>query len=220
MSGTDIPDEWLVRFIRGTVAATFSVTAEGYVVDVPEWTRLTGQTAEQARGAGWMSALHESDAERAKAAWQTAVMHGTNYNTDYRVRCADGIYRWFNARAVPILSTDGEILRWVGAILSIPGSFRFGQQEPIADTFDDISPAALRAARAMLGWSAEKLAEEADISRSTIRRLESDDSNISARRTNIARILRALSNHGLILLGHNGVVMGVTEDYSSPHIRG
>lgn len=211
MSWSDISDDLILHFLRGIARVTFSVSANGYSVEIAEWRKLTGQSVEEIRGSGWIDALHEDDALRAKAAWQTAITHGISYNTDYRIRCADGIYRWFNARAEPMLNKDGEVTLWVGAIFAIAGSNRFGSREVIGDNFDDISPAALRAARAMLNWSAEKLAEKAGISRSTIRRLESDDSHVSARRSNIARILAAFQTAGLILTGSQGKVTGVSE---------
>ncbi|WP_160737851.1 PAS domain-containing protein [Altericroceibacterium indicum] len=212
MSWNDISDDCLVRFLRGIARVTFLVSASGYSIDIDEWTKLTGQTREEIRGLGWIGALHKDDAARAEAAWQTAITHGTSYNTDYRIRCTDGIYRWFNARAEPVFNEDGRIIHWVGAILAIAGSNRFNTKDMIGDNFEDIRPAALRAARAMLNWSAERLAEEAGISRSTIRRLESDHSHVSARRSNIIRILDAFQAAGLILIGERGVVTGVSED--------
>ncbi|MDR6790309.1 hypothetical protein J2Y58_003689 [Sphingomonas sp. BE138] len=100
-----------------------------------------------------MSAIHPNDVDRVRAAWETAVTHQSHYNTDYRLRCADGIYRWFNARGVPMLGADGSVLKWFGVILSIAGSARMARSEvdlrpARADQFEEITPGALRAARA------------------------------------------------------------------------
>ena len=89
MPMTMIDPAWLMRFIRGTAVATWLVEGDGYVMDVPEWIELTGQTAAEAEGDGWMNAIHPEDVPRVRAAWQTAVVHHQHYNTDYRVRCAD-----------------------------------------------------------------------------------------------------------------------------------
>ena len=215
MPWRSIDPETLVRFIHETASATWVVNANGYVLDVPEWTALTGQTAEEAEGDGWMDAVHPDDVERVGRAWSTAVDHGTPYNTDYRVRCADGAYRWFNVRGLPVPGPDGDSALWIGVLLSIPGTHRpsrnvLDRGQP-ADRFSDITPTALRAARAMLDWSADHLAKEAGVARSTIRRLESDDIDSSPRRGSIARILQVLTDQKIPCIGNGTQIVGVLD---------
>lgn len=217
MPWTALDSAILARFLRETAAATWKVDRDGYVLDVPEWTALTGQTADEAEGDGWMDALHPEDVERVKSAWQTAVAHATHYNTDYRLRCADGAFRWFNARGVPIFTRDGDVEAWVGVILAIPGASRPSRTSApseaiaLADRFDDISPAALRAARAILNWTTERLAEEAGVARSTLRRLEGEDSSATPRRASVHKILRVLASQQLYCLGRGTRVIGVVD---------
>ncbi|QNM82218.1 PAS domain-containing protein [Sphingomonas sabuli] len=204
------------RFVRETAAATWVVNADGYVLNVPEWSALTGQSESEAEGDGWMDALHPDDLERVRAAWSTAVTHCSHYNTDYRVRCADGIYRWFNARGLPVAGPDGEPTKWMGLILAIAGPMRpsrSGGSERIlpADKFSDISPAALRAARSLLNWSADRLAEEAGIARSTIHRLESGNGGGAARRGSIDKVLRVLTEQNVQCIGKDDIIVGVIE---------
>lgn len=210
------------RFIGETAAATWVVNADGYVLNVPEWTALTGQTAEEAEGDGWMSVLHSDDVERVRWAWSSAVAHGSHYNTDYRVRCADGVYRWFNARGLPVPGPDGEPAFWMGLILSIPGPSRpsraMATDRPMpADRFSDITPAALRAARCVLAWSADKLAEEAGVARSTIHRLESNDQGSTPRRGSVEKILRVLAEHKLPCVGRDRVIVGILDPDAFAH---
>ena len=68
---------------------------------------------------------------------------------------------------------------------------------------------ALRAARALLNWPAEKLAEEAGVSRSTIRRLENGEATTTPRRGSVEKILSVLARHNIRCLGQNGVIEGV-----------
>ncbi len=88
--------------LNALVAATASVfwvnKANGEPSEMPQWMALTGQTHAQMQGLGWLDAIHPDDRARTQAAWITAVEHTEPYNTDYRILCADGIYRWFNAR--------------------------------------------------------------------------------------------------------------------------
>lgn len=205
----------LLDLIRETSAATWVVGADGYVVDIPDWSALTGQTVEEIKGDGWMDAIHREDVERVRSAWMTAVAHGSHYNTDYRLRCADGVYRWFNARGMPVVNAEGAIERWIGVLLPIAASNRFGRPVPVADSktvpYVDITPGALRAARAMLGWSASKLAQMADVSLSTIRRIEDADVRDGIRNTTVQKLIAALLQQPLTLLASaEGVVDGVS----------
>lgn len=217
MPWTKISNDSLMRFLRETAAATWAVDADGYVLDVPEWTALTGQTAAEAEGDGWMNAIHPDDVDRVASAWRTSVAHGTHYNTDYRLRCADGSYRWFNARGVPVQGASGETVSWIGVILPIPGSSRPSRTiDPSlrmrrADQYEDISPAALRAARAILNWPADKLAERAGVARSTVRRLEGDASSSTPRKGSVQKILSVLTAEGVRFIGSGPRVMGILD---------
>jgi PAS domain S-box-containing protein len=74
----------------------------------------TGATPGSANGLGWMEYVHPEDKERATLEWTRSVESGANYETEYRLRSRDSLYRWFRARAVPIRDDKGEIVRWYG----------------------------------------------------------------------------------------------------------
>lgn len=168
----------LLEFVKQTSLLTWRVGADGYVMSIPEWCALTGQTPAEVQGDGWMNALHPEDVERTRMAWHTAVAHGTPYNTEYRIKGIEGVYRWVNSRGVPIFELDGSISHWVGAVLAVARVTRanptVADLQPTPETIADITPAALRGARGMLNWSSERLAREAGISLSTVRRLEAE----------------------------------------------
>ncbi|SOB79079.1 PAS domain S-box-containing protein [Sphingomonas guangdongensis] len=209
----------LRRFVRETVAVSWIVDGNGHAVNLPEWERLTGQTAEEVRGSGWTSAVHPEDRARVEAAWNTAVDHHATYNTDYRLRCADGVYRWFNARGIPLLDRDGHALQWIGVVVAIGDQARLRRSVKRRVEADDaptaILPQALRAIRAMLGLSAEQLADATGLSRSTVRRLESHGDS-TARDSSIAPVLAYVQGHDLDLIIDDGVVVGVTARRSDP----
>jgi len=215
MPWRSIEPEILLRFLREANAATWVAAPDGKITDVSEWTALTGQTADAAKGDGWLDAVHPDDVERVSAAWQTAVAHGSVYNSNYRLRCADGQYRWFNARGTPTFDESGDPQHWVGMMFAIPGQSRPAPPNDSdtimpADRFDDISPGALRAARAMLGWSADELAQAAGLARSTLRRLE-DEGPGTARRASVAKILAVLARERLLFVGSKGLISGVID---------
>ena len=82
--------------------------------DLPEWRAATGQTFEQSAGYGWMDALHPDDREHARDLWRWAVETRTIYENECRVRMADGSFRHFNLRGVPVLEPDGRVREWMG----------------------------------------------------------------------------------------------------------
>ncbi|MFM9433050.1 PAS domain S-box-containing protein [Janthinobacterium sp. CG_23.3] len=63
----------------------------------------------------WSKVVHEDDLAGAVEAWRGAVAAGTPYEGQFRLRRgADGAYRWFLVRAVPVRDQDGAVVRWVG----------------------------------------------------------------------------------------------------------
>ena len=65
-------------------------------------------------GARWSSIVHPDDVQGAVAAWSKAVSSGQAYEVEFRLRRADGAFRWFLARAVPARDAAGAITRWIG----------------------------------------------------------------------------------------------------------
>ena len=78
------------------------------------WLRLTGLTQEQALIDGWMRVLHEEDLPQVVPAWADSICTGRPYEMEYRMRVADGSYRWMRSRAFPRRDLDGRIIRWYG----------------------------------------------------------------------------------------------------------
>lgn len=63
----------------------------------------------------WQSLVHEDDVERARQA-VIRFIEGVDavYECEYRMRCADGRYRWILARGAAIRGSDGKATRMVG----------------------------------------------------------------------------------------------------------
>jgi PAS domain S-box-containing protein len=78
------------------------------------WRAYMGLTQEELQGEGWQRMLHPDDRERVLKAWRVSVMTGTPYQQEERHRGADGEYRWFLARGVPLRDAEGCIVRWYG----------------------------------------------------------------------------------------------------------
>jgi PAS domain S-box-containing protein len=67
------------------------------------------------KDAGWFQMLHPDDRERSARLWAECVRTGTVYRDEFRCRVADGSYRYFDSRAVPVRESDGKIREWIGA---------------------------------------------------------------------------------------------------------
>jgi PAS domain S-box-containing protein len=86
----------------------------------PGWYEYTGQTPEQALGNGWSQAVHPDDLGRTLEAWRHAITTGEPYSVEYRLRRgADGAYRWFIARGLPLRDGAGHLTHWFGTSTDI-----------------------------------------------------------------------------------------------------
>jgi PAS domain S-box-containing protein len=56
--------------------------------------------------------VHPDDLSDVTAAWIDAIQTGRQYDVEGRHRRADGVYRWFQIRALPLCDTEGRITRW------------------------------------------------------------------------------------------------------------
>ncbi len=93
---------------------------QGNIVEVSNrWCAMTGVSLDQALGQSWTRALYPDDIAQTVRLWSTALLSGTPVDVEYRLRSADGSYRWFRARAAPRHDDSGAILRWYGTIEDI-----------------------------------------------------------------------------------------------------
>ena len=107
-------------YIEVTGQMGWAANADGEVVeDAPGFRQYTGQTFDEMRGRGWSKALHPDDVEITRAVWQKAVEEKQGYETEFRLRRHDGVYRHFLARGMPILNDDGSVREWVGTCIDI-----------------------------------------------------------------------------------------------------
>jgi len=113
----------LMAFSNSIPAIAWEAAADGSLERFnSQWQVYTGQTAESALGHGWTASLHPDDRTVARQAWERVRSGSEAWQVDYRLRGADGGYRWFNARAVPQLDVVGRVLRWFGTTTDIEES--------------------------------------------------------------------------------------------------
>jgi PAS domain S-box-containing protein len=84
-----------------------------------QWMDYTGLTLEKSLGDGWHKPFHPDDRQGAWHAWQRATATIGTYSIESRLRRADGVYRWWLVRGVPLQDASGAILKWFGTCTDI-----------------------------------------------------------------------------------------------------
>jgi PAS domain S-box-containing protein len=77
----------------------------------------TALSLEDGLGWGWMNAFHPDD--RLIEEWRAALAAGKPFEKEARLRRADGQYRWFLIRAVPLQDEQGNVAKWYGTTTDI-----------------------------------------------------------------------------------------------------
>jgi PAS domain S-box-containing protein len=110
-------------------AMLFICRSDGYCTFVNRgWTEFTGLTVEQMSGSGWHATVHPDDLGRVVDKWRASLGSGKPLEYEVRVRrVADGAYRWFLIRAVPLPDKRGRVLKWFGAATDIEDRHRAEQ---------------------------------------------------------------------------------------------
>jgi PAS domain S-box-containing protein len=79
------------------------------------WVEYTGLSPEKTMGSGWKAAVHPADLPRYVERRSASVTSGAPFEHEVRLRrAADGEYRWFLSRSVPLRDSGGKIVKWYG----------------------------------------------------------------------------------------------------------
>jgi len=100
----------IVDNIPGLVATT------GAMGEVEFLNRQTleyfGKTNEELKDWALIGAVHPDDLPRVIDVRKESIETGQIYEVEHRCRRADGVYRWFQVRGVPVRSAEGAINSW------------------------------------------------------------------------------------------------------------
>jgi PAS domain S-box-containing protein len=93
------------------------------------WQEYTGLSSERTVGLGWQAAVHAADLKRHAEKWRASLASGEPFENEVRYRrAADGEYRWFLARAIPLRDQRGKIIKWYGISTDIDDRKRAEQE--------------------------------------------------------------------------------------------
>jgi PAS domain S-box-containing protein len=138
-------------FIDSIPSPAWTMRADGVTdyVNRP-WREYLGVSEDGASWQEWSRFLHPDDVERTLSRWQRTLDTGEEYETEYRLRGADGSYRWFLARVRAQRDEAGRVVRWFGTATDIDAvkelEVALRESEATFRIFADAIPS--------LGWTA------------------------------------------------------------------
>ena len=107
----------VVNAIPAFVWSTLPDGAIDFVND--RWLEFTGLSPRDALGWNWEAAVHPDDRSKAAAEWREVLKKGRSTEGELRVRRADGEFRWWFFRNVPLRDETGNIAKWYGTAIDI-----------------------------------------------------------------------------------------------------
>lgn len=97
----------------------FRTRPDGYTTYVnPKWCELSGISADETIGEGWLKVVHPDDRDRLRIDWKIRAQFGKPSSAEYRFLKPDGSIVWVLGHAVPE-TENGEIKGYIGTITDI-----------------------------------------------------------------------------------------------------
>ncbi len=101
---------------RHAPALLWMMDVRGHVEYVNErWIALVGAAPEEMLGRGWTAFVHPDDMAALDRDFSAALASGESYRGEFRMRHADGAFRWIVVCAEAERDEDGAVVRWFGA---------------------------------------------------------------------------------------------------------
>jgi PAS domain S-box-containing protein len=109
------------------------------------WYEYTGTTFEQMEGWAWQSVHDPAVLPQVLERWGNAIATGKPFDMEFPLRGADGHFRMFLTRVMPVRDTEGHVTRWFGTNTDI--SERKQNEERLADQAEELGRQAGELAR-------------------------------------------------------------------------
>ncbi|MBO9102284.1 PAS domain-containing protein [Rhizobium sp. K1/93] len=189
----------LARLVDGDV---WRAHPDGKLIETTHWMRLTGQTPQQAHDWDRLTAIHPEDRPKFRDAWRDAILRRAQLEFTIRVKMLDGSYQRRHSRAQPLLDVNGAILQWIGYSVAM-------KEKMVPPAIQDfLTSAQIRAARALLDWTAPELAERAIVSFSTVRRMEQKASSV--RQESLRRVRSTFEAAGIMFSADDSGLISIS----------
>ena len=83
------------------------------------WYEYTGTTLQEMEGWGWQAVHDPQLLPTVMERWADCIRTGTQFEMEFPLRGADGVFRWFLTRVRPVRDREGRITRWFGTNTNI-----------------------------------------------------------------------------------------------------
>jgi PAS domain S-box-containing protein len=83
------------------------------------WLDFTGRTLTEEWGVGWAESVHHEDLQRCMDTYADAFNQREPFEIEYRLRRADGEFRWIWDRGIPRYSPGGDFAGFIGSCVDI-----------------------------------------------------------------------------------------------------
>lgn len=184
----------LQAFSRLSRALLWTASADGGVLQLQNWRQIGWSEIDQSWSDQLIPLVHGDDRAAFRERWTQSLQGGQPLSIEHRLRQPDSSFHWYWTRAMPILNRRGVVQEWVG----ISRDLHDADELPLRrNAAHDLTGAQIRAARAIVGWSVQDLAEKVNVGKGVIRGLEEVDGHSPRHRAELASIESALSAAGV-----------------------
>ena len=119
ISSADLPssvgDDDYRLIVDAIPALCWMARGDGYIYWYNRrWHDYCGSTPESMERWGWQSVHDPLELPRVVEQWKHSITEGEAFEMTFPLRGADGLFRQFLTRIVPVLGADGNVVRWVG----------------------------------------------------------------------------------------------------------
>jgi PAS domain S-box-containing protein len=84
-----------------------------------QWLDFTGRSIDEELGNGWAAGVHSEDSQGCYQTYSSSFDERRRYRMEYRLRAANGEYRWLLATGVPRFSETGTFIGFIGSCIDI-----------------------------------------------------------------------------------------------------
>ncbi|MEJ2696184.1 MAG: PAS domain S-box protein [Candidatus Sulfobium sp.] len=107
----------------------WTADADGYITWYNKrWYEYTGTTPEQMEGWGWQMVHDPEVLPEVMEKWKESIASGEPFEMEFPIRGADGIFRTFLTRILPLKDTSGRVLKWFGTNTDISTLKKAGEE--------------------------------------------------------------------------------------------
>jgi PAS domain S-box-containing protein len=93
----------------------WTANPDGYITWYNQsWYDYTGTTPEQMEGWGWQSVHDPHELPRVLENWSGSIQTREPFEMTFPLRSAEGVFRQFLTRAIPLKNAEGELTQWFG----------------------------------------------------------------------------------------------------------